>query len=695
MPVVAPFRRWCRHHVRSLLANFVLVSSFVPVVVLPNLSATTLTGPPLMAFATSGATPIAWSAASYESVLNNVTVSGAPSVLAGQGLQALGARTATGDLVLYKREASGATSLVDLTTSLPSPAPSASPVVFFDPWNNVDVAYIATNGSLVVLAPTTALQPHLRHRADRLRSRLASAYDVITVVPTPATSFAAGTPSVSVLGTSATIVATSATHDIVATTVNWTSSNQAPTTSTPLDVTAASQTATIQGEPTMLPSTTTTSLFCATLTNGDIALFQASGAGTWATADLSATTNAPTSLPGLSTATNGTTTFIAAATAGGHVQLFSVPVGQELASMRRARIITQPSSTWTYLDLTSATIGAPTIASAPLIDTTPHGVTIGAVATTGDLLTLSATDPTSTWTLTDLSRTASNAAITVGPAIASVVSGSAITIFAYQAGYIATTGVGLYAIPQADWGRAITDGWPILSDTGGLGTYSAPWVGFVTSGGVAQSPDFLLGQVISNAHRAETWLSFWTVSGPLSAKQQSVATYYTHGYDAGAWVAQQVTAYRQLGDTATPNWVILDPEGLPDNHSFLDAPPGASAATMAVYASYWSAMLRGWAAGMASVNPKLRPGVYASMSEYRNYGLVNLSMPVFEAVAFSGGGPVQIPGSTGSNILGYIAFSAVCTPHSALAHEIATLKGAPWYGQFNTLQFDAGVYCAP
>src|ERR1035438_10436958 len=56
---------------------------------------------------------------------------------------------------------------------------------------------------------------------------------------------------------------------------------------------------------------------------------------------------------------------------------------------------------------------------------------------------------------------------------------------------------------------------------------------------------------------------------------------------------------------------------------------------------------------------------------------------------------VRTGGATGSNIRGYISFSATCTPTSTLASEEATLLNPPWSGQFNTLQFNAGVYCAP
>jgi hypothetical protein len=185
------------------------------------------------------------------------------------------------------------------------------------------------------------------------------------------------------------------------------------------------------------------------------------------------------------------------------------------------------------------------------------------------------------------------------------------------------------------------------------------------------------------------------VSGPLPGQPKTTANYYAHGLAAGTWVAQQIDGYAKLGLKLKPSWVILDPEGLPDNHSSLDAPSGSSAATMATYATYWSAILSGWAAGMKTVDPSLHPGVYAAMSEYRNYNLSAIPLPVFEAVAFAGGGPTPITGGSGANVLGYIAFDATCTPTSTLRSQEQTLLNAPWSGQFNTLQFNAGVYCKP
>jgi hypothetical protein len=330
------------------------------------------------------------------------------------------------------------------------------------------------------------------------------------------------------------------------------------------------------------------------------------------------------------------------------------------------------------------------------VSVTPSSTSIdGQAANWGDLFSLTSAPESSTWSVTDVSATGGSSARTVADAVTGIQVGSTLTLYAAGVNSPPPQGVGVYAIPSSKWGQAITDGWPIVSETGGLGTQSSPWVGFTSTTSVANSPDFLMGQSIYNSHKRVTWLSFWTVSGPLKGQPQTTSNYYNHGFAAGAWVATQIDQYRSLGVGLKPDWVIFDPEGYPDNHSGLDAPAGSSSATLAKYATYWSAMLKGWVSGMASVDPSLNAGVYASQSEYRNYNLVTLSMPVFVAVAFGNGGPTPIGGATGSNIRGYISFAAACTPTSTLAAEESTLLNPPWSGQFNTLQFNAGVYCAP
>jgi hypothetical protein len=462
-----------------------------------------------------------------------------------------------------------------------------------------------------------------------------------------------------------------------------------PVTTTTLPVTSVA----VASDPIVVPGSVPT--FVTTSNVGDLLVYSATGPtlNSWSVLDVSTLTEAPKVAGTLTMAYDASVVDIAALSSNGNVELFSSPI-TSIPSGTTTTIVSAP--VWSALDVTGTATGAPPLSGSIFVSATPTQITIdGQAANWGDLFSFTNSPGSTTWNTTDVSATGGSAARTVGGSVTGIQIGTTLTLYAAGVSSPPPQGVGVYAIPSSKWSQAISDGWPIVSETGGLGTQSAPWVGFTSTKSVANSPDFLMGQSIYNSHKRVTWLSFWTVSGPLKSEPQSTTTYYNHGFAAGAWIAAQIDQYRSLGVGLKPDWVIFDPEGYPDNHSGLDAPGGSSSATLALYATYWSAMLNGWAAGIASVDPTLNAGVYASQSEYRNYNLVTQSMPVFVAVAFGNGGPIPIGGADGSNIRGYISFSATCTPTSTLASEEATLLNPPWSGQFNTLQFNAGVYCPP
>jgi hypothetical protein len=468
-----------------------------------------------------------------------------------------------------------------------------------------------------------------------------------------------------------------------------TTTTKAPTTTTtrpPTTTTIATTTVAAASDPIVVPGPMPS--FVTTSNIGDLLLYTNTGPtlSSWSTLDVTNLTEAPKVAGTITMAFSTTSVDIAALTSVGSVELFSSPIATSVGT----------APVWGALNVTTVATGAPPLSGSIFISSSPTQVTIdGQAANWGDLFSLTSAPGSATWAATDVSATGGSAARTVGGAITGMQVGTTLTLFAAGVSSPPPQGVGVYAIPSAKWSQAITDGWPIVSETGGLGTQSAPWVGFTSTKNVADSPDFLMGQSIYNSHKRVTWLSFWTVSGPMKTEVQAPATYYNHGFAAGAWVATQIDQYRGLGVGLKPDWVIFDPEGYPDNHSGLDAPGGSTPATLAKYATYWNSMLSGWSAGIASVDPSLNAGVYASQSEYRNYNLVTQSMPVFVAVAFGNGGPLPVAGASGSNIRGYISFSASCTPTSTLQQEEATLLNPPWSGQFNTLQFNAGVYCPP
>lgn len=718
----------------------------------------TSAGLPLYQFVDTGTGTLPWNAVALSSQLNSNTMLGGPHTVTNSTEGVVAFRTQNNDLAYFTDSATGTTSFTDLSaTQTYLPSPGADPIPFFDPLGNVDLLYIDSSSEVVIVSPNDAFIPYEWHLTRQMwhpyavtnlgqynRQLASNGLPSIQVTGTSAvvswrtsanrvssTVLNWATPSVVPIITGKATDVIAATAPIAApttttTTTVLTSTTTVPSSTTTTTVKPASSTTTTtvkSGTTTTTVATTSTTAAPTTTTTtttvpsypavasdpvvlpgggqalatinsaGDVVIYSLIGT-TWNRLDVSSLTGAAKIAGTLSVSSNSSTIFIAGLTSSGSVELFSTPIAGYINTLSTAHVAVSPLVSWTAENSTTFDPSAPPLDGSIYLNATSAQITIaGQAANWGDLFDLSGPIGSGTWTATDVSVTGGSAARTVGQIVAGTYVGTSLVLYAAGVDSPPLQGVGLYAIPSADWSKAITSGWPILSETGGLGTQSSPWVGFATATSVAQSPDYLLGQAIYNSHKRVTWLSFWTVSGPLSNEVKSTTTYYNHGFAGGAWVATQIDQYRALGVGLKPDWVIFDPEGYPDNHSGLDAPAGASSNTLATYATYWQAMLKGWAAGLASVDPSLNAGVYAAQSEYRNYGLANQSLPVFMAVAFGGGGPVPVTGATGSNIRGYIAFDASCSS-SSLSSEISTLKNPPWSGQFNTLQFNAGVYCA-
>ncbi len=684
-------------------------------------TATPTNGQPLYQFVETGTEPLPWNAVSLESELNSTTMLGGPH----------GATSATGGVLAYRTNddqlaaltltASGTTSWLNYTSGNDVPPPGADPVPFFDPSGNVDLLYVDESGDLILLTPNdpaTALDARLYYDTP-WRPYIATDLSALTGVPA-----AKGLASAQVAGTTGTIAYLAANGNIEVLTLSWvpgqavpvygqndatvTSASVPPSTATTTTTTKSTTTSTTKSTTTTLPPVGPTAFasdplvlpgptpsFAATLGDGDLVVF-ASGAslGSWTNENVTALTNGAPVSGSLSLGTSPSEIALAGLTSGGSVELFTT--GYFTAAAQVTHALPATPGVWIAQDLTSLATGAPPLSGQLSVQVTLTQIAVaGQAANWGDLFVLTSLTGSSTWSATDVSVTAGSSARTVGNIVTGLGINGQLTLYAAGVNAPPPQGVGVYAIPSAKWTQAITDGWPIISETGGLGTRSAPWVGFTSAASVAASPDFLMGQAIYNSHKRVTWLSFWTVSGPLAGQPLTTANYYTHGYDAGVWVATQIDTYRSLGVGLKPDWVIFDPEGYPNNHSGLDAPSGASNATLALYATYWTAMLSGWQQGIASVDPSLHAGVYAEQSEYRNYQLSSLDMPAFIALAFTGPGPVPVPGASGTNVRGFISFGAACTPEAKLESEASTLLNPPWGGQFNTLQFNPGVYCAP
>ena len=690
---------------RSVLVSVVVAASLVGASG-AHAATSAATGLPLYQFVNSGTGPLPWNAASLVSSLNGTKMLGGPHSTANATEGVLAYRSTSSDVDLYVQPDSGSPAWSDLSALASLPTPAADPVPFFDPSGNVDVIYVNSIGQLVILCPNDPLShywPHAR-QLDAWRPEVAVNLSALSGV-----SFANGLASVQVNGLGATVAARTAANTIEVFTLAWDPGGTVPYLSAPaLNVSSLTNGATATSDPlvlaTSVPEVVTTAI------SGDLELYSETGTTTspWVLTDLSKVTTGPKVSGPLAAAATPSEVYVAALSANGAAILFQAPVGDVTPPVTTTTAPTTTTTTtttvpttavagpWGFANLTAETPQAPPLSGALFVAATPSQIVVaGQAADWGDLFALSDTGAAGAWVATDVSVTAGSAARTVGSIVSGFAAGASLDLFAAGVASPPPQGVGVYAIPSAKWTQAVSDGWPILSETGGLGTTTSPWVGYTGSASVATSPDFLMGQSIYNAHKRVTWLSFWTVSGPEKSEAKKAATYYSHGYAAGAWVATQIDQYRGLGVGLKPDWVIFDPEGYPDDHSGLDAPSGSSAATMATYATYWTSMLSGWQQGLNSVDPSLNAAVYANQSEYRNYQLSTSPLPVFEAVAFSGGGPVQVAGASGSNVRGFIAFAAVCAPPTTLASEESTLIDPPWGGQFNTLQFNAGVYCAP
>lgn len=678
---------------RVALVLFVGAATLVPLV--SSADTTSPTGLPLFQFVNSGVGPLPWNAVALAPVLGSVTMAGNPHAASGPSGGAVAFRTNTGDVGLLTQPTSGTPTYQDLTVTDHLPATSSDPVPFFDPSGNLDLLVVTSSNHLLLVSPNTNATPNWTrfHRGQAWTPLALTDLSALTGVTA-----SAGLPSIAVTGSSALVAYRSASGGLEALALTWSSPDPLPifsgqaslisgaqvtTTSTSIPSAAAN----ITSDPVVIAGTIPQ--VAAIASSGDLLVFEgAAGLTSWTSLDVTTLTQGPKVAGAIATTVDGANVDLAALTPSGAPALYVTAYATSSARLSQVN----PGG-WSAL--APSVPNGPPLAGQLALSALNGTISIaGQAANWGDLF-VDTGSLAGAWSATDVSTTAGSNARSVGPAVAAVVSSNTVTLYAGGVDSPPKQGVGVYAIPATKWAQAVSDGWPIISETGGLGTKSAPWVGFETATSVATSPDFLLGQAIYNAHQRVTWLSFWTASGPLANETRTPTTYYNHGFAAGAWVATQIDQYRSLGVGLKPDWVIFDPEGWPDNHSGLDAPSGSNPATLALYATYWTGMLSGWQAGLASVDPSLHAGVYASQSEYRNYQLATTSLPIFEAVAFGNGGPLPIAGASGSNIRGYIAFSAKCAPTSTLLQEEQTLLSPPWSGQFNTLQFNQGVYCPP
>lgn len=433
-------------------------------------------------------------------------------------------------------------------------------------------------------------------------------------------------------------------------------------------------------------------------TRGDVVVYTPNdfGGRVWTAADVTAAT-ATAPVPGSVAAVvyGGGPTLLAATGAGHLLELVGADSGT--------------TTQWAATDVTAATANSPAIVGSPSASVSGNRLAVAAVATWGDLVEWNATVPGGPFTVADLTVTGTGATRTVAGTPAAVFVAGALSVFAAGVKLPPPEGTGVYAIPSAKWAQAITDGWRVLGVTGGLGSRCAPWTA-MPGPSPSEQPDEQVGAVIQASHVRETWLSFWTVSGPGTTPSSQCAaepgpitsrTFYDHGYAAGKAVATIIDGYHALGLGLKPDWVIFDPEGYPDNHSGLWGPTSPASALARSVADYY-AILSGWREGIASVDASLKAALYANQYEYMTYHLYGQPLPTFIAGAFSEttvkGKVVLVPPSRtafGPNILGFVLFNDFSPTCAQVTDERLLLAEPPWQGAYNTLQIAPGKYCPP
>ena len=614
--VTANFRSVHRLVLAAAMAFAGVISPFV---VGQSAVTTPAAGLPIFQYQKNAGGPLPWNASSLAAQMANTTMAGAPRVTVVEDVTFVTWRS-TGGHAMMMRLGSVATQTTDLSnlTGLPS--------IVDDPWFGVDSAdnqhVLGTDADgHLQLASLITTPPYLDTKLPgRQSANIAVQRDL-----TAQTGVAfASAPDFWIQGDAARIVGRTSANHLVIFFVDLSWRAAAPLV---LDLTTLARDSGVSGAPIWLPSGRSV---VATALNGSLIHYQIPDTcvGTVITCPTVSTTNltSATGAPLLTSPLTATATATGVAVAG-------------LTATGAAIVVTgtPAGASWNWADTNITTpSGAPALAGEPFIAAVGSVITVAATAANwNDLFAISNDGPGGAWNDVDVSATGGSAARTVGGGIVGTTVNGSLVLFAGGVNSPAPKGTGVYAIPETKNAAAIVDKWPSIGITGALGTATTPWVATKTSlSAIRYSQDFLVGKAIADSHVRTTWLSFWTVSGPASNEAVDVPTYYKHGFVAGKAVATQIGTYRSLGLGLKPDWVIIDPEGYPDYHSCLDGTNSLAPWCPPWNPKLWAAYANGWAAGLEAIDPTLNAGIYASQNEYKNGGLVSLSMPVFVAVAF-------------------------------------------------------------
>ncbi|HEY8080886.1 MAG TPA: hypothetical protein VIE15_02270 [Acidimicrobiales bacterium] len=681
----------------ALLAAAGTLGAAAPLLAAPRAPGTTVhAGLAVVQYSATSPAPLPWNAHLLSGADPARTTSSGPRAApaAGGGIQ-VAFRNPVGDVIWLNGSAGGAFSSTDLTALTQTQPISSQPVPLVG--RGLDEVFCVTTSSHLVLLTRQYVHSGLQRGTEYPDEHLSSVHWARADLTALGGPLVAGTPSVVVQGTTTAVFLRTVSGDLV----EYANDSLLGRAWNGYDLSLMAGGPKVTSDPVGFVDPATHQIQVASTelgpVKGDVTVFTPNDVGgrIWTFQDVSATTDTAPSSVGL-----------AGVTYQGNPVLFGAgPTGDLVEYLATA---TASAETWRAADLTSSVVGAPQIAGAPSVVVAGTHLAVAAVASSwGDLFEWTNTGSAGAWTAVDVSITGAGPTRTVAGRPAIVFAGGVLSMYAAGVAVPAPEGTGVYAIPWTKWAQALRDGWPVLGVTGGLGAQCAPWTSISAA---STPPDEYVGQTIQASHQRETWLSFWTVSGPRTAPGSTCTaekgtvtakTYYAHGAAAGAFVATEIDSYRAAGIGLKPDWVIFDPEGYPDNHSGLWGPTSPPARLNASVAN-WYAMLAGWRAGIASVDPSLRAGLYANQYEYMTYRLYNQPLPSFIAGSFAeqiikGKRTLVAPSRTafGPNIRGFVMFNQFAPTCTEVTNERLILTEAPWNGAYNTVQIQPGSYCPP
>jgi hypothetical protein len=709
---------------------------------------------PLYEFSKTGTGTLPWAATSLASLDGGTTmIAGPRTAEAATGADVVAFAT-TAHTIGFVTKGDGPASFTNLASQLSLPPTADAPVPFFDSLGRLNLVYVAADDHVILVTQNATNAGSSLGKAGQFLYQAWLVRDLS--VATESTALPNG-----VLATGEVTAVNNDGDDLFAvrTTTNRLVALTVPNVR-PFNVTtnvAVAPTVTLGTNPIVVGSPIDGVVTLAATTSANhVDVFRQISPSTWSTTDLTTLIKAPTINGDLSATANSSDLYVAGSSVGsGDVELDSYSFA---------------TATWTNLNVTKKTADAalpgPSLAGELALTLVGANLSIaGAASGWGDLFNYSNTGTSGSWVAADVSANGGATAKTVGSDVAAVDPSGTVTFYAGGVDTPAKAGVGIYDIPSADLPHAVSDGWPILAVTGGLGTQSAPWVNVPTgatasalSQAIRDSADYAIGNAIQSSHKRETWLSFWTISGPIASQSAGPAAFKANGYAAGQAVARTIDLYGANGLGLKPDWVILDPEGYPDNHSQLDgydvssitgngkvvtvttasstplatgelvsigqtgisaldvhnAPINVKSANTftfpstlkvkladtgivtngAYFAANWSSIMTGWRQGIASVDPTLNAAIYTDESQYTEANIAASSMPVFMAISWDGGIDLPQPIPHSSNVLGFIEFGNVCKS-GKVQTQLRMFDSPPWNGRYNTVQFGPPGYCNP